>query len=80
MAIRHTHTHSVQPLGHAVAMVLVPAMHGGNSRVFLWNRNNVSSPRHIFTGHSESVLEVQWRRHRGGKWGGVKGVVGRVER
>lgn len=47
-------------------MVLVPAIHGGDSRVFLWSRNNVSSPRHIFTGHSESVVEVQWRRQKGG--------------
>ena len=57
----------LQPVGHAVAMVLVPAMHSGDSRVFLWGRSNVASPLHIFTGHSEAVLEVQWRRYKGGK-------------
>ena len=58
----------LQPAGHAVAMVLVPAMHSGDSRVFLWGRSNVASPLHIFTGHSEAVLEVQWRCYRGGEW------------
>ena len=57
----------LQPVGHAVAMVLVPAMHSGDARVFLWGRSNVASPLHIFTGHSETVLEVQWRRYKGGK-------------
>ena len=57
----------LQPVGHAVAMVLVPAMHSGDSRVFLWGRSNVAAPLHIFTGHSEAVLEVQWRRHTGGE-------------
>lgn len=49
-----------------MAMVLVPAMHSGDARVFLWGRSNVASPLHIFTGHSETVLEVQWRRYKGG--------------
>lgn len=62
----YAHTHTLQPVGHAVAMVLVPAMHSGDARVFLWGRSNVASPLHIFTGHSETVLEVQWRKHKGG--------------
>ena len=35
--------------------------------MFLWGRSNVTSPLHIFTGHSEAVLEVKWRRYNGGK-------------
>ena len=55
-----------QPAGPGVAMALVPAMHSGDSRVFLWSRSNISTPLHVFTGHSEPVLEVQWRQYRGG--------------
>ncbi len=55
-----------QPAGQGVAMVLVPAMHSGDSRVFLWSRSNVSAPLHVFTGHTEAILEVQWRQYRGG--------------
>lgn len=35
-------------------------MHSGDSRVFLWGQSNVSAPVHIFSGHSEAVLELQW--------------------
>ena len=48
-------------------MAVVPAMHGGDSRVFLWSRSNVSAPLHQFTGHTEPVLEVQWRKYEGGR-------------
>ena len=35
-------------------------MHSGDSRVFLWGQSNVSTPVHIFSGHSEAVLDLQW--------------------
>ena len=35
-------------------------MHSGDSRVFLWGQNNEAAPVHIFSGHSEAVLELQW--------------------
>ena len=34
-------------------------MHSGDSRVFLW-RHNDTTPRHILSGHSEAVLDLQW--------------------
>lgn len=43
-----------------MALLLVPTMHGGDSRVFLWGQSNESTPVHIFSGHSEAVLELQW--------------------
>lgn len=49
-----------QPGGKAVALLLVPTMHSGDSRVFLWGQGNVYSPVHIFSGHSEAVLDLQW--------------------
>lgn len=52
----------VQPFGHGVAMVLVPAVHSGDSRVFIWNRTNVATPVCTLTGHSEAVVDVQWRK------------------
>lgn len=35
-------------------------MHSGDSRVFLWGQSNVTTPVHIFSGHSEAVLDLQW--------------------
>ena len=52
----------VQPFGHGVAMVLVPTVHSGDSRVFIWNRTNVATPVCTLTGHSEAVVDVQWRK------------------
>lgn len=43
-----------------MALLLVPTMHSGDSRVFLWGQSNVATPVHIFSGHSEAVLELQW--------------------
>ena len=54
------HLFSPQPAGKAVALLLVPTMHSGDSRVFLWGQSNVATPVHIFSGHSEAVLDLQW--------------------
>ena len=44
-------------------------MHSGDSRVFLWGQNNVATPVHVFTGHSEAVLDLQWlNRDRLATW------------
>ena len=58
-----------RPEGNAVALLLVPTMHSGDSRVFLWGQNNVATPVHVFTGHSEAVLDLQWlNRDRLATW------------
>ena len=51
-----------QPVGRGVAMLLVPALHGSENRVFLWSRSNVSSPVSILQGHKGAVVEAQWRK------------------
>lgn len=38
----------------------MPTIHSGDSRVFLWGQSNVTTPVHIFSGHSEAVLDLQW--------------------
>ena len=53
-------------MGHGVAMVLVPAIHGSENRVFLWSRNNVSSPVSSLHGHQGPVVEVVWRKRGAG--------------
>lgn len=50
----------VQPGGDAIALLLVPTLHGGDTRVFLWNRTSSTTPTHILSGHSDAVLELQW--------------------
>lgn len=59
LSLFHT-SNCPQPVGKAVALLLVPAMHSGDSRVFLWGQSNVSSPVHILSGHSEAILDLQW--------------------
>ena len=48
-------------------MALVPAVHSGDSRVFIWSRTNLSAPVCVLTGHEEAVLDLKWRRYGGGK-------------
>ena len=43
-------------------MLLVPALHSQENRVFLWSRSNVSSPVAILQGHKGAVVEAQWRK------------------
>ena len=50
----------LQPTGDAVALLLVPTLHGGDTRVFLWGRTNPATPTHVLSGHTDAVLEVQW--------------------
>ena len=39
--------------------------------MFVWSRTNVTRPVGIFSGHTEPVTELHWRRHRGGQWTAV---------
>ena len=57
-----------QPFGRGIAMVLVPAVHSGDSMVFVYSRTNlhVAAPAAVLEGHSDAVTDLQWRRHRGG--------------
>ena len=55
-----------QPVGHGVAMLLVPALHSLENRVFLWSRSNVFSPVSTLQGHKGAVVEAQWRKVQSG--------------
>lgn len=47
-------------------MLLVPALHSQENRVFLWSRSNISSPITALQGHDGAVVEAQWRKVDGG--------------
>ena len=47
-------------------MALVPAVHSGDSRVFVYSRTNLATPIAVFDKHSEAVTDLQWRRYKGG--------------
>ncbi len=47
-------------------MALVPTVHSGDSRVFIYSRTNLSSPVAVLDKHNEAVTDLQWRRYKGG--------------
>ncbi|XP_065883255.1 GATOR2 complex protein WDR59-like [Dysidea avara] len=50
------------PFGHGLALSLAQHIHGsGDERVFLQNFSDLITPLHIFTGHTDSILDIQWR-------------------
>ena len=46
--------------------MLVPAVHSGDRRVFIYSRTNLSAPVAVLDQHTEAVTDLQWRRYRGG--------------
>ena len=47
-------------------MILVPAVHSGDNRVFIWSRTNIATPTHIFNGHTDAVIDIQWVKNERG--------------
>lgn len=47
-------------------MVVVPPMRRGENSLLLWNLSNPSAPVHTFVGHTDTVLEFDWRKHTDG--------------
>lgn len=43
-------------------MVVVPPMRRGENSLLLWNLNNPSVPVHTFVGHTDVILEFEWRK------------------
>uniref|UniRef100_A0A1B6LD05 RWD domain-containing protein n=1 Tax=Graphocephala atropunctata TaxID=36148 RepID=A0A1B6LD05_9HEMI len=52
------------PFGEGLIMVVVPPMRRGENSLLLWNLSNPSTPVHTFVGHTDTVLEFEWRRHK----------------
>ena len=52
-------------------MLLVPALHSLENRVFLWSHSNLSKPVSILEGHKGAVVEAQWRKMQPGLYQSV---------
>ncbi|KAJ9579708.1 hypothetical protein L9F63_004634, partial [Diploptera punctata] len=52
------------PFGEGLITVVVPQLRRGENSLHLWNIANQTSPVHTFVGHTDVVLEFQWRKHK----------------
>ncbi|XP_063236858.1 GATOR2 complex protein WDR59 isoform X2 [Bacillus rossius redtenbacheri] len=50
------------PFGEGVLTVVVPQLRRGENSLLLWNLANLTSPVHTFVGHTDVVLEIEWRK------------------
>lgn len=51
----------VQPFGEGVVTVVAPQLRRGENPLLLWAVRDVTAPVHTFVGHSDMVLEFEWR-------------------
>ena len=57
-----------QPFGKGLITVVVPQLRRGENSLFLWCLNDVGGRQvHTFVGHTDVVLEFQWRRPHAGE-------------
>lgn len=63
--IYHTYDVSLdellQPFGEGLVTIVVPQLRRGENSLLLWNTSNLSAPIYTFVGHTDVVLEFQWR-------------------
>lgn len=59
---------SLQPFGEGLITVVVPQLRRGENSLLLWNIANHTAPVHTFVGHTDVVLEFEWRKHREGQY------------
>lgn len=80
-----------QPFGEGLVTVTVPQLRRGEHSLSLWNIPNINSPMpnpvNTFVGHSDMVLEFQWRSQvqdgkpvQYGRGGGLKKGQGGVKK
>ncbi|PSN51284.1 WD repeat-containing protein 59 [Blattella germanica] len=50
------------PFGEGLVTVVVPQLRRGENSLLLWNIANQTSPVHTFVGHTDVVLEFEWRK------------------
>ncbi|XP_064640221.1 GATOR2 complex protein WDR59-like isoform X2 [Lineus longissimus] len=50
------------PFGHGLVSVVVPQLRRGENSLFLWNTDDLVQPVHTFIGHTDVVLEFDWRK------------------
>lgn len=44
--------------------IVVPQLRRGENSLLLWNITNLSAPIYTFVGHTDVVLEFQWRHQK----------------
>ncbi|XP_014231934.1 GATOR complex protein WDR59 isoform X1 [Trichogramma pretiosum] len=49
------------PFGEGLVTIVVPQLRRGENSLLLWNTSNLSTPIYTFVGHTDVVLEFQWR-------------------
>ncbi|XKL68648.1 hypothetical protein PGB90_006417 [Kerria lacca] len=49
------------PFGRGMLVIIIPTPRKIENTLLLWNLSNNSVPLHTFVGHSEIVLDFQWR-------------------
>ncbi|KAJ8687709.1 hypothetical protein QAD02_023503 [Eretmocerus hayati] len=55
------------PFGEGLVTIVVPQLRRGENSLLLWNTSNFSSPIYTFVGHTDVVLEFQWRHPKSEK-------------
>ncbi|XP_018016495.2 uncharacterized protein LOC108673215 [Hyalella azteca] len=52
------------PFGRGVVSQLVPRLVRGDNGLLLWAQHQTHAPLHCFVGHTDAVINFQWRRQR----------------
>lgn len=52
------------PFGEGLVTVVISPSQRGENGLLLWNLSNQSIPVHTFVGHTDVVLEFEWRKNR----------------
>jgi WD40 repeat protein len=54
----------LQPFGEGMVTVVVPQLRRGENSLLLWSLSDLTNPVHTFIGHTDVVLEFDWKRNR----------------
>ncbi|XP_038068522.1 GATOR complex protein WDR59-like [Patiria miniata] len=54
------------PFGDGLVTATVPQLRRGEKSLLLWSQSNPVGAIHSFTGHTDDVLDFQWRTHKEG--------------
>ncbi|OAD54322.1 WD repeat-containing protein 59 [Eufriesea mexicana] len=52
------------PFGEGLVTIVVPQLRRGENSLLLWNTTNLNAPIYTFVGHTDVVLEFQWRHQK----------------
>ncbi|XP_076291002.1 WD repeat domain 59 isoform X2 [Lasioglossum baleicum] len=55
------------PFGEGLVTIVVPQLRRGENSLLLWNTTNLGAPIYTFVGHTDVVLEFQWRHQKLGE-------------